>query len=900
MDIKKCIDNLNGTCRKALEKAADFCYSRSHFIVEPEHFFLKLLEISDTDLHRMLHCHGVNPIVVKRELAQAVDRLENGNYKTPSLSAHIQRLLQEAWILASLHCGEKEVRSAHLLAALLNHQALRSAVREIAPALLAIPPQSLKKSLRELSGEPEDRTASGREILREIPTEKEATPERTPGNFKTPALDQFTVDLPALVRGGLIDPVKGRDPEIGQIVDILSRRRQNNPILVGEAGVGKTAVVEGFALRIVSGDVPPSLRNISLRVLDLPLLLAGAAMKGEFENRLKSIITEVKESPRPVILFIDEAHTMIGAGGSAGQGDAANILKPALARGELRTIAATTWAEYKKYFEKDAALARRFQPIKVEEPGEEDAVAMLRYVTPSLEKHHNVRILDEALRDAVKLSLRYISGRKLPDKAIGVLDTACARVAAGRNGSPPALEEAARRVELLSLEIDILEHEENQGLDHSKILDNLRKELSPAKTLRLKLEKRWKQELKLAEKIMAIRTEMEKTSQAPGDRKKDFKPQAKELKKLERSLEKIQGEDPMVFVAVDSGVIASVISGWTGIPVGGMARDEIRTVLTLKEKMGERIKGQDHALEAITRVIRVSRAGLGHRGGPAGVFLLAGPTGVGKTETACALSDILYGGKMVVLNMSEYQEPYSVSGLKGSPPGYVGYGQGGTLTEAVRRNPYSLVLLDEVEKAHPDVLELFFQVFDKGVLEDADGLEVDFKNTLILLTSNAGENILSECDRDSGKAPEIEKLSESIRPELSKFFKPAFLGRLALVPYLPLGTGQMIEVARLCMSRVRDRLKENRGVELFFPDDAIVALAQVCVRQAAGARGIEHFLNRTVLPVLSEELLRRESEGTDCKTIRINLDEEGNFLYRCEPPSENGGEGLICKNPLAS
>ena len=683
----------------------------------------------------------------------------------------------------------------------------------------------------------------------------------------------------------------GRDFEIRQLVDILTRRRQNNPILTGEAGVGKTAVVEGLALRIVAGDVPPPLQNVSLRVLDLGLLQAGAGVRGEFENRLKSVINEVKASPQPVILFIDEAHTMIGAGGQAGQGDAANLLKPALARGELRTVAATTWSEYKKYFEKDAALARRFQVVKVEEPTEAQAVIMMRGLVATLEQHHNVRILDEAVEAAVRLSHRYISGRQLPDKSVSVLDTACARVSLGQLATPPAVEDSRRRISHVETEIGILERESLTGGDYRERLEELASDKTATESQLVELEGRWGEERRLIDELRAIRDKLEAhgaASRQGADGKGNGRLSPAEVSQLQSDmarfnaeLGKVQGESPLMQVCVDAQTIAEVVSGWTGIPVGKMVKDEIRTVLSLPEMLEKRIIGQSHALEAIGQRIRTARARLEDPRRPIGVFLLVGPSGVGKTETALTLADVLYGGErnIVTINMSEYQEAHTVSGLKGSPPGYVGYGEGGVLTEAVRRKPYCVVLLDEIEKAHADVLELFYQVFDKGVLEDAEGREIDFKNTVILLTSNVGTDTIMKLCADPETRPDPEGLVEALRPDLLKVFKPAFLGRLITVPYFPITDDVMRRIIVLQLDRIRTRLQENNRAQFSYDDALVTAIAQRCTEVESGARNVDHILTRTLLPEISREFLARMAEGQRISKVHISVDADGAFQY---------------------
>ncbi|HSK29249.1 MAG TPA: type VI secretion system ATPase TssH, partial [Candidatus Limnocylindria bacterium] len=712
------------------------------------------------------------------------------------------------------------------------------------------------------------------------------------GNTKTPGLDQFTIDLTERARKGHIDPVLGRDFEIRQMVDILTRRRQNNPILTGEAGVGKTAVVEGLALRIAAGDVPPPLRNVALKSLDLTLLQAGAGVKGEFENRLKSVIEEVKGSAQPIILFIDEAHTMIGAGGQAGQGDAANILKPALARGELRTIAATTWSEYKKYFEKDAALTRRFQVVKVDEPTEPQAVAMMRGLVDTLERHHNVRILDEATDAAVRLSHRYISGRQLPDKAVSVLDTAAARVALGQMTTPPAIEDCQRRISLVDTEMRILERESLTGANFAERLKELADEKTAAETRLAELEKKWAEEKKFVEELRAIRDTLEAHALAvkkgAAENTEGRLPAAEvtrlqgEIARLNDELAKVQGDTPLVQVCVDSQAVAEVVSGWTGIPVGKVVKDEIQTVLSLRERLEERIIGQSHALEAISQRIRTARAKLEDPRRPIGVFMLVGPSGVGKTETALALADTLFGGErnVVVINMSEYQEGHTVSGLKGSPPGYVGYGEGGVLTEAVRRKPYSVVLLDEMEKAHTDVMELFYQVFDKGMLEDGEGREVDFKNTLILMTSNAGTDTFMKLCADPDTKPDPEPLVDALRPDLLKIFKPAFLGRAIVVPYYPIADDVMKKIIELQLGRIQKRLMENHRAQFTYDPALVEEVASRCTEVESGARNVDHILTRTLLPEISREFLARMAAGDSISKVHISVGSAGDFQYQ--------------------
>ncbi len=694
------------------------------------------------------------------------------------------------------------------------------------------------------------------------------------------------MNLTAHAKAGKIDPVLGRDQEIRQVIDILMRRRQNNPILTGEAGVGKTAVVEGFALRLATGDVPPALHNVQLHSLDMALLQAGAGVKGEFENRLKGLITEMKSSPHPIILFIDEAHTMIGAGGQAGQNDAANLLKPALARGELRTIAATTWSEYKKFFEKDAALARRFQVVKVEEPSETQCDGMLRGMVAALEKHHQLRILDEAVTSTVRLSHRYLAGRQLPDKAVSVLDTACARLALGQNTTPPAIEDATRRIDDLKVQKQILERETTVGEDHAERLATIEEQLADGEKTVARLKTQWEQEVELVRQIRAMRTALETGAEsipADGDEKGGgVKPSLQELEALEEQLKTIQGENPLLHVCVDEQIVGEVISAWTGIPIGKMVKDEIAAVLDLDKHLCSRVIGQDHALSAIAQRIITSRARLDDPGKPVGVFMLVGPSGVGKTETALALSDLLYGGErnLITINMSEFQEAHTVSTLKGSPPGYVGYGEGGVLTEAVRRRPYSVVLLDEVEKAHPDVLELFFQVFDKGNMEDGEGRSIDFKNTIIILTSNAATDTLMKLTADKETMPDSEGLALAIKPELNKIFKPAFLGRLMIVPYFPVRDEALRQIIRLKLGKIQRRIQENHKIALTVDDTVLDEVAKRCTEVESGARNVDNILSNTMLPQISREVLARMAQEAPTESIRVSVGPEGNFTYQ--------------------
>ncbi|KUE88456.1 ClpV1 family T6SS ATPase [Cupriavidus necator] len=900
IDIRTLLSRLNPECRHAMEQAAQLCVRQTHYSVDVEHLLLQLLEGGATDLQAILAHFDLAPAQVVSQLQKAIDGFKRGNGRTPALSPNFSPLFQEAWLLSSILLGEQQVRAGTLLLALLEVESLRGMLLESAPALLRIPRAALREALPALLGASAVGGGPGTDAIpAAAATPAFGMPQRGPGSGQASALEQFTVDLTALARAGAIDPVRGRDSEIRQLIDVLLRRRQNNPILTGEAGVGKTAVVEGFAQRIVSGDVPPALRQVSVRSLDLALLQAGAGVKGEFENRLKSVIAEVAASPVPVILFIDEAHQLIGAGGSEGQGDAANLLKPALARGELRTIAATTWAEYKKYIERDPALARRFQIVKVDEPAEAAAVDMLRGMVRKLEAHHGVEILDDAVRDAVKLSHRYVSGRQLPDKAISVLDTACARVAAAQSGVPEAIEALGRSIESAENQLRILRHEAATGTGRADEIAAVTRQRDEARAQHARLSDKLATEKLAVEEILAWRRRiaafLEKESQAEAgadgvarheddDNADSAESLGASLARLEKGLEAVQNDEPMVPVCVDSAAVAEVISGWTGVPVGRMLADELHTVLYLQDKLGERVVGQDEALDAIARRIRTFRADLDDPGKPVGVFLLVGPSGVGKTETAHALADLLYGGErnMITVNMSEFQEAHSVSGLKGAPPGYVGYGRGGVLTEAVRRRPYSVVLLDEMEKAHPDVLELFFQVFDKGVMEDGEGVPIDFRNTVILLTSNAAQDVITEASR-GGRRPPPQELVEKLRPALLRQFSPAFLARLVLVPYYHLGDAQIRNIVDLKLARLAQRFARNHNARLSWDEALAQAITQRCTEVDSGARNVDHILTQSVLPELARRVLEQLSISEPFGGVHLSLDTGGGVAFRFLP-----------------
>ncbi len=875
-NLKNLIGRLDDTCRAALESAAGLALSRTNYDVEVEHWLLKLLDRQSSDLTIVLNHFSVDVGRLAQDINRQVDRFKTGNGRAPAIAPNVVRLLQEAWLVASLEYGASAVRSGHLLVALLGNDDLSRVAKDASTQFAKVPFEGLKGSLGTIAAASEEASVAT--------SADAATPSggAAPGSTGASAgvraggsLDKFTIDLTQQARDGKIDPIFGRDPEIRQIVDILTRRRQNNPILTGEAGVGKTAVVEGFALRIVQGDVPEALRNIRLLSLDLGLLQAGAGIKGEFENRLKSVIDEVKNSPTPIIVFIDEAHTLIGAGGAEGQNDAANLLKPALARGEMRTIAATTWAEYKKYFEKDPALTRRFQVVKVEEPVESLAVAMLRGLVPVLEKHHGVRILGEALEAAATLSHRYITGRQLPDKAISLLDTACARVGISQVATPAVVEDLERKLGLLASEVSMLEREGRSGVDVVEALAAKGTEKDEIEAKKAELSAHWQTELAAVKAVAAARDAAEVKS---GDPATDDAAVA-ELRKAQAALAEIQGEHPIVYDVVDRNVVAEVLAGWTGIPVGRMVSNEIRAVLTVADRLGERIKGQPYALDIIAETVRTGRAGLADPRKPLGVFLFCGTSGVGKTETALALAELLYGGEQNVttINMSEFKEEHKVSTLVGAAPGYVGYGEGGVLTEAVRRKPYSVILLDEMEKAHPGVQDVFYQVFDKGMLKDGQGRDIDFKNTLIIMTSNAGTDTIEALCRDAEVMPEPEDLAKELRPALLEYFKPAFLGRLVTVPYFPLQPHIMREIVVISLERIRKRVVSNYAATFAWDDDLLDALVARCTEVESGARNIENILKRGLLADLAGQLLELRAEGTNVTHVQVAASQDAGY-----------------------
>ena len=924
MNLKSLIGKLNDSTRGALEAAAGLCLARTHYDIEVEHYLTKLLDATDNDVTAIFRHFEIDTSRLSAELARALDKLKTGNARTPALSPTLMRMLIEAWTIGSIDYNAAQVRTGFTILALATNDELVRLMRDVSREFQKIQADVLRKDFASIVGNSsEEAQAAVAAAAAAAPGAPSGAPR--PGG-KTPNLDQFTINLTEKAKAGKIDPVLGRDFEIRQVVDILMRRRQNNPILTGEAGVGKTAVVEGFALRVAQGDVPPPLRKVTVRTLDLALLQAGAGIKGEFENRLKGLIEEVKASPLPIILFIDEAHTMIGAGGQAGQGDAANLLKPALARGELRTIAATTWSEYKKYFEKDPALARRFQVVKVEEPVETQCMTMLRGIVPSLEKHHKVRILDEGLTAAVHLSHRYLAGRQLPDKAVSVLDTACARLALGQSATPPAIEDSVRQIDDFAVQKRILERESAVGTDHRERLAEIASKSSEIESRLAGLRTRFEKERDLVTTIRDLRSQIESAvasqnggagaalsaangAEIPGvaavpgvpattapaaaassttavaveeaPKTLDVAAARDQLAQVEADLSALQGETPMIRVAVDAQIVGEVISAWTGIPVGKMMKDEISTVLSLPSFLGQRVIGQIHALEIISQRISTSRARLDDPNKPIGVFMLVGPSGVGKTETALALADLLYGGErnLITINMSEFQEAHTVSTLKGSPPGYVGYGEGGVLTEAVRRRPYSVVLLDEVEKAHPDVLELFYQVFDKGMMEDGEGRQIDFKNNIIILTTNACTDQMMKLCADPETAPSPPALVNALKPELNKIFKPAFLGRMVVVPYYPVRDEALKKIIVLKLGKIQRRVQENHKISLTYDDNLIEEVARRCTEVESGARNVDNILTNSLLPDISRQILGRMAEGEKLNSIHVGIGADGAFAY---------------------
>ena len=894
---------LNPVCYKSIEGATTFCKLRGNPYVELVHWLYQILQLQDSDLHKIIRQFNLDPSRLAKDFTDALDRLPRGSTSLSDFSEHIRDVTEQGWLYGTLMFGESQVRSGYLVIGILKNKSLSRLLQSISKEFDKIKIDTLTDRFDEVvKGSPEHGlSASDGFQVGGGAAPGEASGAMSPAQMgKGQALKQFTVDLTEQARSGKMDPIVGRDEEIRQVIDILMRRRQNNPILTGEAGVGKTAIVEGFAQKIVAGDVPPSLKDVTLRTLDVGLLQAGASMKGEFENRLRQVIDEVQASEKPIILFIDEAHTLVGAGGAAGTGDAANLLKPALARGTLRTIAATTFAEYKKHIEKDPALTRRFQVIQVNEPSEEKAILMMRTIASVMEKHHQVQMLDEAIEAAVRLSHRYIPARQLPDKSVSLLDTASARVAISQHAVPAEVDDCRKRINALNTELEIIAREKAVGIDIKDRETHASEKLAAEQERLVGLEQRWNAERDLVKNILDIRaklraligkvegtdSELEKAADAIADTEAD--PVSREqlledLKGLQAKLHELQGESPLILSSVDAQAVASVVGDWTGIPVGRMVKNEIDNIIHLADNIEQRIIGQRHALDMIAKRVQTSRAGLDNPNKPIGVFMLAGTSGVGKTETALALAETLYGGEqnVITINMSEYQEAHTVSTLKGAPPGYVGYGEGGVLTEAVRRRPYSVVLLDEVEKAHPDVHEIFFQVFDKGWMEDGEGRVIDFKNTLILLTTNAGTDMIMNLCKDPELMPEPEDIAKALREPLLKVFPPALLGRLVVIPYYPLSDEMICAITRLQLGRIKKRVMENHKVPFTFDDDVVKLIASRCTELESGGRMIDAILTNTLLPRISQEFLLRMMASEPIERVHISV-QDGEFGFSFE------------------
>jgi type VI secretion system protein VasG len=867
--------------------------------------FTRFCNCRISDLHRAIQHFNLNPSKVAKDFTEALDRLPRGATSISDLSAHVDAAVREGWVYATLLFNDSQVRTGYLLIGMLKTPDLRNALLAMSREFEKVKLEPLTEEFSAIMGaSPESgmRATDGSQVGGGA-APGEASEAMAPAQMgKQEALQRFSVDLTQQARDGKIDRIVGRDAEIRQVIDILLRRRQNNPILVGEAGVGKTAVVEGFAKRIVDGDVPPVLRDVTLRALDIGLMQAGASMKGEFEKRLRQVIDEVESSTKPIILFIDEAHTLIGAGGQAGTGDAANLLKPALARGRLRTIAATTYAEYRQYFEKDPALTRRFQTVDVGEPETDKAINMIRSVAPMMEGHHNVVVLDEAVEAAVKLSQRYVPARQLPDKAVSLLDTACARVAVSQHATPAQVEDRTRKLELLEVEREVAAREAGGQYTDGARLPKLDEAIAEAKAALEEVTAKWDREKEALAGVVAARDALTAARKAAADADAAARAEAGEgaepgepspvenedqlkadLKTAIEAMQEAHGDNPMVFGVVDQDAVAAVVGDWTGIPMGRMVKNEIESVLTISDQLKKRVIGQDHAMDAIAKRIQTSRAKLDNPNKPVGVFMLCGPSGVGKTETAMVLSELLFSGddSLIVINMSEFQEAHTVSTLKGAPAGYVGYGQGGVLTEAVRRRPYSVVLLDEVEKAHPDVHEMFFQVFDKGFMNDAEGRYIDFKNTLILLTSNVGTDLIMGMCKDPDLMPEPEGIAKALREPLLKVFPPALLGRLVVIPYYPLSDEMIGAIARLQLGRIAKRIKETRKIPFSYDDEVIKLITSRCTELESGGRMIDAILTNTVLPKISDEFLRRMMEGKPIERVHVNVT-DGEFGYAFE------------------
>lgn len=888
---------LNPLAYQAIEGATTFCKLRGNPYVELAHWLHQILQHPNSDLHEIIKYFELDPARVAKDLIAALDRLPRGASSITDLSAHIEDAVERGWVYGTLKFSKSQVRTGFLIVGILKTKSLANVLYGISAEFKKIKVDELVDRFADVTARsPEEQLgANDGQTLAGATAAGDADGELAPAALgKQQALAQFTVDLTERAKQGKIDPIVGRDEEIRQIVDILMRRRQNNPILTGEAGVGKTAVVEGLALRIATGDVPPPLREVRLLMLDVGLLQAGASMKGEFENRLRQVIQEVQASEKPIILFIDEAHTLVGAGGAAGTGDAANLLKPALARGELRTVAATTWAEYKKHIEKDPALTRRFQTVQVNEPSEEKAIQMMRGLASTLEAHHRVQLLDEAIEAAVRLSHRYIPARQLPDKAVSLLDTTCARVSISQHAVPAEVDDSRKRIAALQTELEIINREQAVGIDTTQRAAANAAALEAEQTRLRELEQRWQEEKTLVDEMLQLRARLraetgvvdtvpdDASSQETDRPEEDPETLRATLRQLQDKLVQLQGEQPLILPSVDQQAVGSVVQDWTGIPVGRMVKNELETVLNLADNLEKRIIGQRHALDTIARRIQTSRAGMDNPQKPIGVFMLAGSSGVGKTETALALAELLYGGEqnVITINMSEFQEAHTVSTLKGAPPGYVGYGEGGVLTEAVRRRPYSVVLLDEVEKAHPDVHELFFQVFDKGWMEDGEGRKIDFKNTLILLTTNVGTELIMNLCADPELMPSSDAIAAALRDPLLKVFPPALLGRLVVIPYYPLSDEMIGAIARLQLGRIQKRVQSHHGVPLSFDDEVIRLISSRCTELDSGGRMIDAILTHTLLPAISQEFLKRMIDGQPIQGVHISVSgQEFNYAF---------------------
>lgn len=853
--------------------------SRTHYTVDVEHWLAQIVQDAQSDVVQILRREDIDPGHVAAGLNTVLDRFSTGNGRSPALSPELVGILKDGWLIATVDRSDRVLRSGHVLCACLADEVVASRLRIACPALRKLASEILVRDFARLTAD----SAEGRSTEGHAPAV-----DSGPAIGSNAALDRFTTDLVGLARAGRIDPILGRDTEIRQVIDILTRRRQNNPILTGEAGVGKTAVVEGLALRIAEGDVPEALKDVSIRTLDLGLLQAGAGVKGEFENRLRSVIDDVQKSPTPIVLFIDEAHTLIGAGGQAGQGDAANLLKPPLARGELRVIAATTWAEYKRYFEKDAALTRRFQTVKVDEPSESTAIDMLRGLIGVLEKHHKVRILDEAIEASVRLSKRFIPDRQLPDKGVSLLDTACARVAMSQGSTPGTIESRRRRLTAIEREIDLLKREGLSGVSQEKRLARLDAEAAEIAERLAGDEARLAKESELVASLSALRERAESGgTDSSGTRAQAIAVAAE--------LEALQGEHPMIHPVVDAQVIAEIVENWTGVPARRMRSDEIQRLLRLEDDLRARVVGQDHALTAVSEAIRVSRVGLTDPRKPVGVFLMVGTSGVGKTETATALADLLYGGaqSLTTINMTEFKEEHKVSLLMGSPPGYVGYGEGGVLTEAVRRRPHSVLLLDEFEKAHPGVQDIFFQVFDKGMMKDGEGRDIDFRNTIIIMTTNAGTQLIDALFADPDTAPDADGLTTALHDEMLKHFKAAFLGRVTTVPYLPLSDETRRLIVDLQVAKVVRRVAAVYGAKVAFDDTALAALQARSVSSASGARVIERMIATEILPLLARRFLGRSADAPDAEMRLVYDGQSFDLLHDIDQRTSSMHEGIV-------